>query len=1573
MVNLGLLQGEQIHLIGNNIDNQGKIDAPGGYVTISCGKTVMIGEKNGHCFVAIDPEMKENGIGASDLIGLAITNKGTIIAKDVQIEANTLEIQGKIDVSGDLGGYVQILGDQIALKTLDIDATGQLGGGTVLVGGDYQGEGSLRKSKQTWMAEDARIDVSALKFGDGGKAILWSDGSTLFDGTILARGGTDSGSGGLIETSGKVALGSNKGRVDALAPKGRAGDWLLDPNTITIIGGGGGTLVQAADCADMVTLLSIDPGTINVAAANVLLCASTTITQHATATINIAAAGVGITFQSGGNTTLNDNTTTNGGFITFSNTPVTNVVLGTNVSLTSGGGNITFNGTVTGPTFTLNLNNAGTGTIDIVGAVSLLGLTTPAGAYNISLEGGGTITNATTFNTTTNVFFGNSISLPTLTFLDGVTTQLTSTTNVAGTVAASGGSSMTLGAVLVETNGATLQVGTGPMNTQSIDMTTAFADLTLLSSGGSITTVDINGGGSNTLTINAGTTGVVQINGNTNVDTIDVLNSFSTLFGGTTMATTVNLTNSTSFIEFGNDVTFTTINVTAQPYKVIFENGGTITNAATFTNTGGVQFGDNAGANITFTGGVNTNQPGVTTSTFGTVNTSGTPMTLGPVVLLGNTTMNTTNGVLTFNSTLTGAHNLTVNTGSTAPLFVGAVSIGDTMGNISLTINTTGANTIFQNTLTTVGGLTSTDNLVFNNNVSIGGVITIPSLTTNLVPLANYNVAFLGGGTVTAFTSFTNVGTVTFGGPTFPTLTFTNGVTTGNGPSMTFVQGTVNVTTAGATMTFGPTTFNAGNSFLTTNNGVMTIGNTTLTGNATLQTGGANLTMGNVSGPGNLTTSSGATGNTTIASLNCNTFTPSNSLTVTITGTTTAATVNLTGMAGGQAVTFNGLVNISTALLTSAAAYSVTFNAGGTVTPFTNFHNTGGVNFGNSPASAITFTNGVDTFFPGVVTNLFGLLQAISGPITLGTLNLVGNSTIQNSANPITFQSTINGNFGLIVNDPGGVVTFNGIVGGVIPLNSLDVFAGGIDIEANQSVQGGPLIYNGPVVLSANTLLTDTGSQGVSFLNTVDGAFSLTINAPNTSVFGAAALGGITPLALLTVTAGGTTTFLGNITTSGAAGNNAGNITITSGSTVTCAGTLSAIGGGSVGSNGFNGGNVSITSTGDSISVNNIDASGGSGGGFTGGKSGTIILQPASGFSSGNLGDLPQGKLELLGTLTALGGSGAPNGTSGTVFLSPAGRSTIMSVATIFGSPSGSNLTIDAGNLTIGQNEALTVLGNINFNIQNTAAVGDIVALDNLTITANTLDLELHQPGLILDYRGILYTDREMHLISRNTSVNASTIIETGSGPGPKIATINISESFFRTLLLFGDIVLNFDGNIPVSGIISWVLPADTTWDTTPLPQEQISWRQILAFRIGRTISFLPNMRGKWVWIEERTNGVNPIDEVLARYFAMKGHQEEVVSLPDFALYLREKGNSKANAFIANIVTLMREAKREIRTPEPGFMDSWGRFFLMKTEKQPKEQKLLSGSASYYFNQDVQEYTKPQGLTIEQWRQLLGQ
>jgi hypothetical protein len=94
------------------------------------------------------------------------------------------------------------------------------------------------RQKGVIMEKGAVIDASAIKDGDGGKIVLWSDvlnpGSfTTVKGELYAKGGDLGGNGGMIETSGHI-LAINQAKISTIAPLGNTGMWLLDPGNINI-------------------------------------------------------------------------------------------------------------------------------------------------------------------------------------------------------------------------------------------------------------------------------------------------------------------------------------------------------------------------------------------------------------------------------------------------------------------------------------------------------------------------------------------------------------------------------------------------------------------------------------------------------------------------------------------------------------------------------------------------------------------------------------------------------------------------------------------------------------------------------------------------------------------------------------------------------------------------------------------------------------------------------------------------------------------------------------------------------------------------------------------------------------------------------------------------------------------------------------------------------------------------------------------------------------------------------------------------------------------------------------------
>ncbi len=263
--------GGYVALLGANVGNDGIILARLGTVALAAGNamtldvagdgllnvTVSQGAvnalvENGGLIQADGGQVLLTAKSAGNLLQSAVNNTGVIQAQSIvnqngtirllgDMQSGTMTIGGTLDVSGtaagQTGGNVTVTGHHVGLFGANINAAGDAGGGTVLIGGDYQGTNpAVANATATYMSADSTINADAITNGNGGKVILWSDESTRAYGSITARGGASGGNGGLIETSAHW-LDVAGIRINASAANGASGMWLLDPADITISGG----------------------------------------------------------------------------------------------------------------------------------------------------------------------------------------------------------------------------------------------------------------------------------------------------------------------------------------------------------------------------------------------------------------------------------------------------------------------------------------------------------------------------------------------------------------------------------------------------------------------------------------------------------------------------------------------------------------------------------------------------------------------------------------------------------------------------------------------------------------------------------------------------------------------------------------------------------------------------------------------------------------------------------------------------------------------------------------------------------------------------------------------------------------------------------------------------------------------------------------------------------------------------------------------------------------------------------------------------------------------------------------
>jgi filamentous hemagglutinin family protein len=260
--------GGHVALLGANVSNDGVITARLGSVALAAGNAITLdvaGDgllnvaisqgtvnalvQNGGLIQADGGQVLLSARAAGGLLQGGVNNSGVIQARSLEnrngairllgdAQSGTVQIGGTLDVSGTAAGQaagsVIATGQHIGLFDGKINASGDTGGGTVLIGGDFQGKNpSVPNASATYMSTDSTINADAKSNGSGGKIVLWGDNSTRAYGSITSRGGAQGGDGGLIETSGH-ALDVTGIKIDASAPNGKAGTWLLDPADVTI-------------------------------------------------------------------------------------------------------------------------------------------------------------------------------------------------------------------------------------------------------------------------------------------------------------------------------------------------------------------------------------------------------------------------------------------------------------------------------------------------------------------------------------------------------------------------------------------------------------------------------------------------------------------------------------------------------------------------------------------------------------------------------------------------------------------------------------------------------------------------------------------------------------------------------------------------------------------------------------------------------------------------------------------------------------------------------------------------------------------------------------------------------------------------------------------------------------------------------------------------------------------------------------------------------------------------------------------------------------------------------------------
>ncbi len=1370
--------GGSVSLVGGHVENDGVIVADYGHINLDgADKAVLDFDGNGLINVEITGALKKRldddqtavankgtlqatsgtvvlqASAAKDLFTNLVNNSGVIKAGGISTAGGVVQLvgnggnvidSGRIDVSGTRGGSVRLLSDQnVGVTGGSIDASGINGGGSIRVGGGWQGGEGLPTAQATYVAPDAALDASAIQSGNGGSVVVWGNAVNNFYGSISARGGAVGGNGGRVETSSRFGLNA-QGKVDASAPNGQAGTWLLDPHDVEITG---------------------STGSLSGTAPDVYYSASTDDSKIAASVINGALTG------------------------------------GTNVSIFTGSDGTTQPGDIT---VSDSITAAGQGSLYLMAAGSILvnadikgqGTGNPLNVYLWANYGGaapGGSTYAYSGNDACNtckVVIGDSSSATIATYGGNVDIRTGEGTNTGGSVEIGSGATGVTGSI--DTTD-----GVNPSGSISVATTGIAEDAATGNYVHAGTATFDAGAGAITLgnTDNKFTGAVVLDNSGANAVTLD--NGSNALKLGASAVGSGTLTVSGKGITQSGAITQAT-----GAGAATFNAGAGVLTLGNSGNafTGAVSLNNSGVSAVTLDNGNNALDLGASSVGFGPLNVSGTGITQSGaitqaagagaatfdagagVLALGNTS-NAFTGAVSLNNS--GANAVTLDNGSNA-LKLGASSVGSGTLTVSGTgITQSGAVKQAAGAGATTFNAGSNDALTLANaNNAITGSVTATgagvSITTtgnlqiaSLTDTMDHDLSLIAGGTLSAVgainTSSGNI-TLTANGGALTTaaltghdiaLTGADGITLDDNVN---ASGTLGLTSTNASITQsssgnisaqGVTTVNAGTGAITlANTGNDFTGAVGLTGGTTSITDKDALTLGALA-TGKLTaTSTGAldlgsgkvTGNLSATS-NDGAITQDTTAgkTLTITGTTglDAGAGDITLANTGN--DFTGAVGLtgSTTSITDKGALTLGALATGKLTATS----TGALDLGSGKVTgnlSATSNDGAITqdTTAGKTLTITGTagLDAGAGDITLantgndftGAVDLTGGTTKVMDTNALTLGTLATGD--LTVTSTGALDLGSGKVTGNLSATSND---GAI---TQDTTAGKTLTITGTAGLDAGTgdiTLANTG-------NDFTGAVDLTGGTTNITDKNALTLGTLATGDLTVVSTGAMGLGSGKVTGNLSVTSNDGAITqdTTAGKTLVVTGTTGLHAGA---------GAITLANTGNGFS----GAVTAAGGGVSIATSGDLDIASLNDVSDHNLSLIAGGALTMpagaidtgTGVITLETGSGA------------------LSVPTL----TGSNITV------IANGGALTTAALTGHDIALTGSDG--ITLDGDVSASGTLGLtSTHSP--ITQSSGTITT---------TCATTCTTTVDAGTGTGAGAITLTgIGNDFGGAVNLAG-------------------------------------------------------------------------------------------------------------------------------------------------------------------------------------------
>ncbi len=211
----------------NPVINAGTITAQNGYVNLLAKEVVNEG------IIAAQTGSVNLAAGSGMSLDYNGDGKMTVAVTDGAYQS---AVTNKKLIQADGGLVVMTASGKDALMDSAVNNSGMIQANTL---GEATGQISLTGDN---IATTGTISADGGSNGHGGTIKIIANHKTAVDGQLSAQGGQLSGDGGFIETSGDIVRIGDHSSIQANAPQGKAGQWLIDPVDITISNDGGDDL-----------------------------------------------------------------------------------------------------------------------------------------------------------------------------------------------------------------------------------------------------------------------------------------------------------------------------------------------------------------------------------------------------------------------------------------------------------------------------------------------------------------------------------------------------------------------------------------------------------------------------------------------------------------------------------------------------------------------------------------------------------------------------------------------------------------------------------------------------------------------------------------------------------------------------------------------------------------------------------------------------------------------------------------------------------------------------------------------------------------------------------------------------------------------------------------------------------------------------------------------------------------------------------------------------------------------------------------------------------------------------------